>query len=102
MTDTLEPADLLEWVPVAAGQRLRCDCCGLELAPNDRCEALVVPDGLNAEIVARRCRHCARSTIREGTKRDCVLVTGTLAAAVDGWERSRLVLSGVSVTDRSE
>ncbi|QCC57294.1 hypothetical protein [Natrinema thermotolerans] len=99
---TLAPADLLEWVPIAAGQRCRCDHCGLELAPNDRLEALVVPDGLDAEVVVRRCRHCARGSIRPETARECVLVAGTLAAAVDGRERSRLVLSGTTVLDRSE
>lgn len=93
-------ADHLEWVPVAVGQRLRCNRCGLELAPNDRCEALVVPDGLKVGVVARRCRHCARGSIRPETARECVLVVGTLAAAVDGRNRSRVVLSGVSVLDR--
>ncbi len=99
---TLEPDVLLEWVPVAGGQRVRCDRCGLELKPNDRLEALVTTDGLDCELVARRCQHCARSQIRPGTERDCVLVTGTLAAAVDGRGRSQVVLSGVRVLDRTD
>jgi hypothetical protein len=98
----LDPADLLEWVPVAVGQRLRCDHCGLELKPNDRLEALVTADGLEAEVVVRRCRHCARGSIRPETERECVLVCGALAAAIDGRNRSRVVLSGTAVIDRTE
>jgi len=98
----VDPTDLLEWVPVAIGQRARCDHCGLELQPNDRLEALVTIDGFDADIVVRRCQHCARSAIRKGAERECVLVVGTLAAAVDGRGRSRLVVSGVSVIDRVE
>ncbi len=99
---TLSPDALLEWVPVACGQRVRCDCCGLELKPNDRLEALVTADGFDVELVARRCQHCARSEIRPETERDCVLVSGVLAASIDGRGRSQVVLSGATVVDRTD
>jgi len=86
-----------EWLAVAVGQRTLCDVCGLELKPNDRLEALVVPDG---DVVVRRCRHCARGAIRPETQRECALVAGTLAAAIDGAGHSRVVLGGVKVIDR--
>lgn len=100
---TLEPAELAEWVPVALGQTALCDRCGQTLRPNDRLEALVISTGvLEAEIVARRCGECARTEIREGTERPCVLVRGRLAASVDGRDRSRVVLSGARIVDRNE
>ena len=92
----------LEWVPVAVGQRTLCDICGLELKPNDRLEALVVPDGDDGDVVVRRCRHCARGSIRDGTARECALVAGTLAAAIDGAGHSRVILSGAEIVDRNE
>lgn len=95
--------ELAEWVPVALGQTAHCDRCGQTLRPNDRLEALVISTGtLEAEIVARRCEQCARSAIRDGTERPCVLVRGRLAASVDGRNRSRVVLSGARVVDRNE
>ncbi|QCW05223.1 hypothetical protein [Natrinema pallidum] len=100
---TADAADLLEWVPVAVGQRARCDRCGQTLRPNDRLEVLVISTGsLEAEIVARRCDHCSRGNIRTGTERECVLIRGRLAASVDGQDRSRIVLSGATVADRNE
>ncbi len=92
----------LGWVPVAVGQRTLCDHCGLELKPNDRLEALVVPDGDDGDVVVRRCRHCARDNIRPETQRECLLVAGTLAAAIDGAGHSRVVLGGATVIDRNE
>jgi len=99
---TLEPDVLLEWVPVAGGQRVRCDRCGLELkaerptrgAGHDR----------RARLRARRASVSALCALTDprGTERDCVLVTGTLAARVDGRGRSQVVLSGVSVLDRTD
>jgi len=99
----LSPVDLAEWVPIALGQTALCDRCGQTLRPNDRLEALVTATGtLEAEIVARRCEQCSRGEIRDGTERECVLVRGRLAASVDGRDRSRVVLSGADVIDRSE
>jgi len=92
----------LEWVSVAVGQRTLCDHCGLELKPNDRLEALVVADGDDGDVAVRRCQHCSRGSIRDGTARTCALVVGTLAAAIDGAGHSRVVLSGAKVIDRTE
>lgn len=98
---TLSTADLLEWVPVATGQRARCDCCSATLRPNDRIEVLVTRTDGDLELVARRCVHCARGRLRTGTRRACWLARGWLAASVDGRGRSRVVLSGASVIDRN-
>ncbi|NUC74958.1 hypothetical protein HTZ84_22090 [Haloterrigena sp. SYSU A558-1] len=103
MNSLLEPADLVEWVPVAIGQRAQCDHCGQTLRPNDRLEALVTATGsFDAELVVCRCECCARGSIRPETARPCVLVRGRLAASVDAGGHSRVVLSGARVVDRRE
>jgi len=99
---TLEPDVLLEWVPVAGGQRVRCDRCGLELKPNDRLEALVTTDGLDCELVARRCQHCCALTDQTRDR------TGLRARDRDAGGRCRRPwafagrLSGVRVLDRTD
>ncbi|ADB63993.1 hypothetical protein Htur_5106 (plasmid) [Haloterrigena turkmenica DSM 5511] len=103
MNSLLEPADLVEWIPVAIGQRAQCDHCGQTLRPNDRLEALVTATGsFDTELVVCRCGRCSKGSLRDGTERPCLLVRGRLAASVDAGGHSRVVLSGAEIVDRSE
>lgn len=92
---------LLSGVPVGVGQRAHCDRCGADLAPNETVEVLVVVDDAVVEIATLRGSCCARGQLRDETTRPCWLVRGTLAPSLGPGGRSRLILSGAEVIDRT-
>lgn len=104
MTDRdrdLESA-LLSGIPIGAGQLAHCDICSTCLRPNHRVEVLVTVTGTEIDVATTRCLACARAEIASETERSCLLARGRVAAAVDGAGRSRLILSGATVIDRTD
>lgn len=93
---------LLSGIPIGPGQVGHCDCCGTCLRPNHRVEVLVTITGTEIDVAATRCWLCARDELADATERACLLAHGTVAPAVDGDGRSRLILSGASIADRTE
>ncbi|USZ73734.1 hypothetical protein [Natronosalvus halobius] len=79
---------------VDAGQSTRCTECGTTLRPNALVECVLLEDGT---LEATRCFGCHEHA-HDG---DGWLVEGQLAPSISPSGRSRLVLSGATVVDRS-
>lgn len=101
MSLELEDA-LVSGIPIGAGQLAHCDVCGACLRPNHRVEVLVILDGAAIDVATTRCDACAKGQIHPQTARPCWLARGRVAAAIGPRDRSRLLLSGASVIDRTE
>ncbi|MFC7216444.1 hypothetical protein ACFQO4_20510 [Saliphagus sp. GCM10025334] len=100
MNQTLETA-LLSGIPVGIGQRGACDVCNRVLYPNATVELLILVDDGYVSIAATRCDLCSNGELEDGTERPCWLARGTLTPSVDPRGRSRLILAGAKVVDRS-
>lgn len=93
---------LLSGLPIGAGQVAHCDRCGACLRPNHRVEVLMTIAGTEIDVATTRCRSCARGEIEERTEPPCLLARGRVATSLTADSRSKLVLSGAEVVDRSE
>ncbi len=101
MTLELEDA-LLSGIPIGAGQLAHCDVCGACLRPNHRAEVLVTIDGSAIDVATTRCAACSKGELHPQTARPCLLARGRVAASIGPNDRSRLILSGATVVDRTE
>ncbi|MFC6720888.1 hypothetical protein ACFQGT_00380 [Natrialbaceae archaeon GCM10025810] len=93
--------ELVSGLTIAAGQVTHCSICGACLRPNHRIEVLVDCEPERPQVVVRRCRACARGSIRPETRRDCLVARGRVLGVVGPDGHSKLILSSASVIDRS-